>query len=108
MPSCADEGRDWSDASMRKGMPEIAVNRQKLREAWNSPSLTSLKGTKPCQNPNLRLLASRPETTNVCHLNQFLVFPKAARADLYRPYLSIKGGTMAHQGQNRELSSHTN
>ena len=45
---CEDGGRDWSDASARQGMPQIADHRQKLgqRHATDSPS-KPLVGTNP-------------------------------------------------------------
>lgn len=33
--ACEGRGRDWSGASMSQGMPKMADNYQRLKEAWN-------------------------------------------------------------------------
>ena len=56
---CEDGGRDWSDEAKSQGMARIAGCHQMLEEAKKNSSLEPLEGAHPCQNLDLRLLASR-------------------------------------------------
>lgn len=57
---CEYENRDWGDASKSQGIPKRASKPPETRrEARNKSSLTVLRRNLPCQNHDLRLLASR-------------------------------------------------
>lgn len=71
---CDDRGRDWSAAAGSQGMPRIASHNRKLGTGQEGLSSTSSQGAWPSSYLDVRLLASRTVTLQVCVVSSHSVY----------------------------------